>query len=222
MDIENSYEESSLRSCEQLKHLIVTMFPDSTIAKSFTLGKTECGYYITYGITPYFGELIETLINKPPCFSLSFDESLNRVLQFEQMDMNVRYWDDGNGLVKLNYVNSRFFERQNAENILYELLAGLKPICETNMIQLSMDGPNTNWKVFYSLQKHREELEYFSLLNLGSCGLHVAHGVFKTGSQELGWDIHKILKAMWEVFQDSPAWRETHSRINETDVFPLR
>ena len=63
---------------------------------NFTLGKTKCGYYITYGIAPYFGELIKTWINKWPCFSLSFDESLNRVLEVEQMDMNVRYWDDDN------------------------------------------------------------------------------------------------------------------------------
>ena len=67
--------KSSLWSCEQLKHLFGTMFPDSTTAKSFTLGKTKCGYYITYGIAPYFGDLIKSLINKSPCFSLSFDES---------------------------------------------------------------------------------------------------------------------------------------------------
>ena len=85
------------------------MFSDSAIAKPFTLGKRKRGCYITYGIAPYFGELIKTLINKSPCFSLSFDESLNRVSQVEQMDMNVRYWDNDNGLVKLNYVTSRIF-----------------------------------------------------------------------------------------------------------------
>ena len=59
-----------------------------------------------------------------------------------------------------------------------------------------MDGPNTNWKVFHSLQKHREELEYSSLLNLGRCGLQVVHRAFKTSSQESGWYIYKIPKAM--------------------------
>ena len=76
--------------------------------------------------------------------------------------------------------------------------------------------------VFDSLQNHREELEDSSLLNLRSCELHLVHVAFKTGLQESSWDIHKILKAMGKIFQDNPAKRETYSRINETDVFPLR
>ena len=70
------------------------------------------------------------------------------------------------------------------------------------MIQLSMDGPNANWKVFDSVQRHQEALEYSSLSNLGSCGLHMVHGAFKAGSQESGWGIHKTFKAMWKIFQD--------------------
>ena len=49
-----------------------------------------------------------------------------------------------------------------------------------------MDGPNANWKVFDSVQRHQEELEYSSLSNLGKCGLHMVHGAFKAGSQESG------------------------------------
>ena len=40
-----------------------------------------------------------------------------------------------------------------------------------------MDGPNT----FDSLQKHEEKVECYSLLNVGSCGLHMVHGAYKTG-----------------------------------------
>ena len=60
------------------------------------------------------------------------------------------------------------------------------------MIQLSIDGPNTNWKVFDSLQKYREELKYSSLLNLGSCGLHMVHEAFNIGAQESRWDIFVV------------------------------
>ena len=46
----------------------------------------------------------------------------------------------------------------------------------------------------------------------------MVHGACKTSAQKSGWDIHKTLTAMWKIFQDSPARRETYSRTNETDV----
>ena len=64
------------------------------------------------------------------------------------MDLNVRYWDDEIGITQVNYFTSRFFEHRNVENIHQELQAAIKPTCKQKIIQLSMDGPNTNWKEF--------------------------------------------------------------------------
>jgi hypothetical protein len=214
--------KASLRSCEELKCLFQAMFSDSKIAERFQLGKTKCGYYVTYGIAPHFQDLLIKGLKTSPCYSVSFDESLNRIFQLEQMDMNIRYWDEKEGLVKVNYFTSRFFERPNAENILNELRTALKPVPEQRMIQLSMDGPNTNWKVLELLQKHREGEEWPSLLNLGCCSLHVVHGAFQTGVKKTDWELDKILRAMFKIFNDSPARREMYTRIGETDVFPLR
>ena len=75
------------------------------------------------------------------------------------------------------------------------------------MIQLSIDGPNINWKVFDLLKSHREEDESSPLLNLGSCSLHIVHGAFQTGNKTTDWWIDKVLKAMWKIFNDSPARR---------------
>ena len=36
---------------------LITMFPDSGIAKNFSCGKTKCGFIAKFGITPYFVEL---------------------------------------------------------------------------------------------------------------------------------------------------------------------
>ena len=61
--------------------------------KNFQLGKTKCGYLITYGISPFFkDELIKT-IKSAPFLSVSFDESMNRVFQEEPMDVVIRFWD---------------------------------------------------------------------------------------------------------------------------------
>ena len=91
-------------------------------------------------------------------------------------------WSFDNGAVKVNYFTSRFFERPNAENIENEIHAALKPVSEGKMLQLSMDGPNTNWKVFDLLQQHWEEAEFSPLLELGSCSLQMLHGAFQSGN----------------------------------------
>ena len=73
------------------------------------------------------------------------------------------------------------------------------------MIQLSMDRPNINWKVFDVLKNHREEAEWSSLLNLGSCSLHIVHGAFQTRNKVTDWENDKVLEAMWNIFNKRPA-----------------
>ena len=47
------------------------------------------------------------------------------------------------------------------------------------LAQISMDGPNVNWK-FYSMVKKKLSDEFDSgLINIGYCGLHIIHNSFK-------------------------------------------
>ena len=82
------------------------MFPDSQIAQQWSCGPTKLSYLITFGIAPYFKELLFAELTEAPCFVLSFDESFNQELQKEQMDFVVRYF--GQGLVKTRYLTSAF------------------------------------------------------------------------------------------------------------------
>ena len=63
------------------------------------------------------------------------------------------------------------------------------------MIQISMDGPSTNWKLFELIQKDREEKEQKKLLDIGSFSLHRIHGGFKSGADKNGWNIKSVFKA---------------------------
>ena len=36
-----------------------------------------------------------------------------------------------------------------------------------------------------------------------------------------GWKLEKVLKAMWKLFNDSPARRDLYIQLNTSDVFPL-
>lgn len=47
-----------------------------------------------------------------------------------------------------------------------------------NMISISMDGPNVNWKFFELLQQeHAEQYDGTQLVVVGSCGLHTLHNI---------------------------------------------
>jgi hypothetical protein len=52
-----------------------------------------------------------------------------------------------------------------------------------------------------------------SLLNIGSCSLHIVHGAFKTGAQATGWNIVGILRSLYYLFHDSPARSEDYMKI---------
>ena len=69
-------------------------------------------------------------------------------------------------------------------------------LLDENMIQLSMNGPGTNWNVLTLLDFHCGEKEWPYLI--GSCGLHVMYGAFQTGTKTTGWNVDEIVKTMWQ------------------------
>jgi hypothetical protein len=212
----------SLRSCVGLNEIFRVMFSDSDIARGFALSRTKCTYFINFGISPYFKTQLLKDIQASPYFVVSYDESMNRIAQEEQMDIQIRYWNETKGVVDTRYFDSKFLKRPNAENLTGELNDALAKLPVKNMTQLSMDGPNTNWKVLELINSQRSELEIPTLIDIGSCGLHVIHGAFRTGVESISWNVKKILKAMWQIFHDSPARRDIYIRENKCEEFPLR
>ena len=89
------------------------------------------------------------------------------------------------------------------------------------LLQISMDGPNVNWDVLKRHSQHREEKELAQLVIIGSCGLHVVNGAFRTGMMETDWDIHKVLHAVWKLLDESPARRDVYIKETGSEVFPL-
>ena len=208
----------SLRSCEQLNLLFSAMVNDSNIVKSFQLGNNNCGYYLNYGVAPFFESEITKVLNESPCYSVSVDESLSKIFQLEQMDLNVKFRDDELGVAKVIIILPFFFGMWNAGNIENEIYAALKPVSEEKLIQLSMGGSNSNGKVFDLLKRHREEAERSPFLNLGSSLLHIVHGAFQTRNKATD---SEIIKAMWKILDNSLAQRELFVRAGEANFFPM-
>ena len=83
-----------------------------------------------------------------------------------------------------------------------------------------MDGPNMNWKFFDCFINERKSEELPGLINIGSCSLHVLNNTFKTGANATGWNLHKLMKACFQILHDSPARREDYITIHSSGSTP--
>lgn len=191
------------------------MFSESEIAKKFNCGSTNCSYLIRFGLAPFFKEELASNILQPgSVFVVPFDEPLNRVLQ---ADLLLRFLDNELNIVVTRYFDSVFLGHTRAEDLLRKFISGLSKLNLAYMLQISMDGPSTNWKFLDLLEHDREESDpnIPSLINFGSCGLHIGHRAFKHGATTAGWKIDGVLPYVYNCFHDSPARREDYLEAND-------
>ena len=195
------------------------MFPDSKIVESFALGADKLRYLITYGIAPYFYDLLKDNVNNSDCYTVLFDGSLNRISETSQMDILLRYWDNIT-TVKVRFSNSSYLGYTTHKDLLEGFNSSVSDLDLSKIIQLSMDGPNVNWKFARTLSKDRTENGLSDLIDIGSCPLHIINGAFQTGSMTFSWNLKKILKAEWQIIHDSPARRGDFVSVTSSSVFP--
>ena len=140
------------------------------------------------------------------------------------MDLVIRYFDDDAGKVMMRYLGSEFLGHTTSADLLVKFKDGVRQLIPRCLIQISMNGPNVNWKFLGDLKENREE-EYQTLpdfINLGSCGLHSVHGSLQHGANETGWKVGQLLRAFWQLFHDSPTRRENYVTVTGSNVFPLK
>ena len=88
------------------------------------------------------------------------------------MDIIVRFWDTEKNKVLSRYLNSQFLGHTRAADLLQKFNEALGKLNLANLFQVSMDGPNMNWKFFDSLCEYRAltDPDVPHLINAGSCG----------------------------------------------------
>ena len=89
------------------------MFSDSEVAKKVQLSKTKIGYYITFGIAPYFRSL--------PLQDIQNKISLNKIFQEEKKDVQTRYCNKTLGLAGTRYFDLQYMLRPNANSLVKAL-----------------------------------------------------------------------------------------------------
>ena len=74
--------------------------------QSFKRAEPSCNMVISHGLFPHFKQMILDEILKSPFISILYDESLNESIQKNEMDIHVRYWNEGENKVTVQYWTS--------------------------------------------------------------------------------------------------------------------
>ena len=199
-------QASSYCSYSELGLLFQNMFPDSQIVKKLTIGKTNMAY-ITHGLSPYFHNQVEQLVSSARYIVVCFDESLKEVIQKEQMDICVRLWDSNRNKVAISYFSSAFSGHTTAKDLYDGFTTVLNNDILPKILQVSMDRPSVNWKFFDAVNDDFVEKFETTLLEVGSCGLHVVYGASQNGHKNAMWNVNFVLRSFCKLFHDSPARR---------------
>ena len=142
-----------------------------------------------------------------PYYTISLDDELS---QKGQMDLLICFWDEETNKVITGYLGSEFLEQSSAKD-----LKSVSEIDKTKLLQVSSNGPNVNLYFLTNLAHLREEELLDPVLNVGTCGLHVVHGSFKTGAEGSEWNLSIISQAMWRLLDRSPR-RSVYENITES------
>ena len=111
--------------------------------------------------------------------------------------------------------------RARANQILDFFIEGCYKLNQSHMLQISSDGPNENLEFLELYAEKRELDELPCLVDLETCGLHTVHGSSKNGTNYLGWNTMKLLKALFKLRDELPARRDTYTKETESEYFPL-
>ena len=165
----------SIRARESV--LFQQMFQGHPIAETFSCGETKCRYLCQCGLAPHFSSLLKSRINKDSEYILLFDESMNKKTKNKHF----------------RYPTSQFID------LLEHFNASTSDLRRNGLLQVSRNGPSVNWSFYDKLEKEIKNECDMGLLNIGSCGLHVIHGVFHTGARETDSGLDGLLQSILPV-----------------------
>ena len=134
--LESLMPNYSYNSCSSKSELFSAMFSDSDIAEQFLMGKTECAYYVTHGIAPYFKSKFIESLQLLPFYSVSFDESYNDAIKRGQIDLCIRYWDSEKDRVKVYYLDISFMRKSSAKDVFENFDSSIQTIEVLQVLKL--------------------------------------------------------------------------------------
>ena len=110
---------------------------------------------IVHGIADYFHRRLLSLLKISQFFTPLFDESLDDILNKDQMDIHIHFYDVDSGTISSRYLDSCFVFCPNTNVLSSEIINRIKDLDASRMIMGGMDGPNVNWCFFDKINAER-------------------------------------------------------------------
>ena len=85
-----------------------------------------------------------------------------------------------------------------------------------------MDGTSINLKFYQEFSTCFKENNSHSLLDIGSCSLHVVHKSFTAGVEKSGWKWKNLLNGAYYVLHNTATRREDYESTAWSTVYPLK
>ena len=117
-----------------------------------------------------------------------------------------------------------FVAHATAEDMVHHFNTGVinSELSIKNMAQISMDGPNVNWKFYDEMKMNLSEEFHTTPINIGSCGIHTVHNSFKAGVVATEWGTSSLLSSLYYHFKDSPVRRVDYVKVTKNSQLPLK
>ena len=146
---------------------------------------------------------------------------MNEVTETCEMDVYVRFCNVTELKVNVRFIGSTFVGHGTHQNLLEHFHEVTKELDHWKLYQISMNGPSVNLKSYNEIVQDRQENIVHSLIDIGSCSLHIGHGSFKTGAEKTGWNLKALLKGSFQILHDTPARREDCEIVTGSNKYPL-
>ena len=178
------------------------------IAKDFQMNRTKMMHLINFASVTCFIKVLLDELKSCDCYSISFDECLNKTTQTYQMDSPVHDLTKSENQKRACYLDSKLMDHATVNSLLINFIGVIDNVDDgSHIIQVSMDGPSTNWKFFEMLQKDRIEKQQDELNNIRLCILHIIDDAFNIGAESSRWNIKIIFKGVFIILHDTSARR---------------
>ena len=171
-------------------------------------------YLIGDGLGPVYGqEMISDLIALNSGFSSQYDETTQAQVK-EQMNLLIRYWSPADNELWIRYYKSLFCKAEDvAEAMIKEMRHDDIPM--DKVMTLGSDGPNVNKTIWRQMEirLNVENLNYPSLVDVGTCNIHVMHNAFAKGLTQYGEVSEQLAMDLFTLFKYSAPRREDYKDL---------